>query len=63
MLQTNLLHSIRFWSEYLKGRGCLEVIGVEGKIILEWILGKYGGKFWTEWIWLMIGNSGRLLSA
>jgi hypothetical protein len=26
-----------------------------GKIILEWILGKYGGKAWTGCIWLRIG--------
>jgi hypothetical protein len=30
-------------------------------IILEWILGKYGGRVWTGYIWLRIGNSGGLL--
>jgi hypothetical protein len=29
----------RFWSENLKGRDCLEDLGIDGKI-LEWILGK-----------------------
>jgi len=32
-----------FWLENLKGRDHLEDLGEEGKIILEWILGKYGG--------------------
>jgi len=31
-----------FWSERLKGRDYAEDLGVDGKIILEWILGKYG---------------------
>jgi len=31
---------IIFLSENLKGRDYLEDIGVDGKIILEWILGK-----------------------
>jgi hypothetical protein len=39
----------------------LENIGLEGKIILERILGKYGGKVWTGCIWLRIGNSGGML--
>jgi hypothetical protein len=29
-----------FWLEIMKGRDHLEDIGVYGKIILEWILGK-----------------------
>jgi hypothetical protein len=30
----------KFWSEHLKGRDHSEDLGVDGKIILEWILGK-----------------------
>jgi hypothetical protein len=30
------------------------------RIILEWILGKYGGKLCTGFIWLRIGTSGGL---
>jgi hypothetical protein len=30
--------------ENLKGRDYLEDIGVDVRIILEWILGKYGGE-------------------
>jgi uncharacterized membrane protein YjdF len=35
--------------------------GVDGRIILEWILRKYDGKVWTGFIWLRIGNSGGFL--
>jgi len=42
-------------------KGHLEDVGVDGKIILERILGKYGGKVWTGCIWLRIGTSGGLL--
>jgi hypothetical protein len=30
----------KFWSDKLKGRDHVEDAGVDGKIILEWILGK-----------------------
>jgi hypothetical protein len=43
------------------GKRLLYGPGVERKIILEWILGKEGGKLWTEFIWLRIGTSGGLL--
>jgi hypothetical protein len=33
----------------------------DGKIILEWILGKQGRKVWTGCSWLRIGTSGGLL--
>jgi len=39
----------------------LEDLGVDVKIILEWILGKLGGRVWTGFIWLRIGISGGLL--
>jgi hypothetical protein len=32
----------KFWSENLKGRDHSEDLGIDGKIILEWILGKQG---------------------
>jgi hypothetical protein len=47
--------------ENLKGRENVENIDVDGKIILEWILGKYGRRMWTGFIWLSIGTSGRPL--
>jgi len=39
----------------------LEFLGVHGRIILEWILGKWGGKVWTGFVWLRIGTNGGLL--
>jgi hypothetical protein len=33
-----------FGLEYLKGRDHSEILGVYGRTILEWILGKEGGK-------------------
>jgi hypothetical protein len=37
-------------SENLKRRDHLEDLDVDGKIILELMLGKYGGKMWTGFI-------------
>jgi hypothetical protein len=34
---------------------------VDGRIILEWILKKWGEKVWTGFIWLRMGSSGELL--
>jgi hypothetical protein len=45
------------WSENLKGRDHLEDLGVDGKIILEWILQKYVGGLYG-FIWLRFGTSG-----
>jgi hypothetical protein len=50
-----------FWLESVKGRDHSEELGVDGKILLAWILGKQGGKVWTGFVWLRIGTSGRLL--
>jgi len=38
-----------------------KTLGVDRKIILEWILGKLGGKLWAGCIWLKIGTSGMIL--
>jgi hypothetical protein len=43
-----------------EGKGTLGHLGVDGRITLEWILGKYGGNLWTGFIWLRIGTSGGL---
>jgi len=37
----------------LKERDRLD-LGVDGKIILTWILGKQDGKQWAEFIWFRI---------
>jgi hypothetical protein len=39
-------------------RGQSDDLGVDEKIILEWISGKYGGNLWTEFICLRTGKSG-----
>jgi hypothetical protein len=49
-----------FWLKNLQGRNHSEDLDVDG-MATEWILGKYGGKVWTGFIWLRIGSSGRLL--
>jgi hypothetical protein len=51
----------RFWPENLNGRDHAEEIGIDRKIILEWILREYGGKVWTGCISFKIGTSGGLL--
>jgi len=35
--------STKFWSETLKGKDHSENLGADGRIILQCILGKYGG--------------------
>jgi hypothetical protein len=50
-----------FWSENLKGKDHSEDINVEGRIILERILGEKCGKLWTALIWFRIGTSDGLL--
>jgi len=47
-----------FWPVNLKGRDRSEDLGIDGKIILEWSLGKYGGKVWTGCICFRIETSG-----
>jgi hypothetical protein len=36
-------------------------LGIDGRIILEWIVRKYSGKMWTGCVWLVIETTGRLL--
>jgi hypothetical protein len=51
----------KLWTENVNRRENSEDLGVVRKKLLEWILEKYGGKAWTGFIWLKIGNSGGLL--
>jgi hypothetical protein len=54
-------HAYRMLVRNLEGRDHSEDLGVYGKIILKWILGKWGGKVGTGFIWFRIGTSGGLL--
>jgi hypothetical protein len=47
----------KFRPEKLTGRDHSKDLGVDGRIILQWNLGKQGGKVWTEYIWLRTGTS------
>jgi hypothetical protein len=47
--------------ETLRGIDHKGDLDVDGKIILELILGKQGGKIWIGLIWLKIGAGGELL--
>jgi hypothetical protein len=47
--------------EALMGRDHLEDLDVGWEIILEYIVGKFGEKVWTGFIWLRMGTSGLLL--
>jgi hypothetical protein len=40
----------KFWFENLKGRDRLEDLNVDGRIILERVLGKQGGNVWNGFI-------------
>jgi hypothetical protein len=49
------------WLENLKGREHVEDLGLDCRIILIRILGKYGGNLRTGFSWLSVGRSGRIL--
>jgi len=50
-----------FWWGNLRERGHLENPGVNGRIILTWIFGKWDVELWNGSIWLCIGTDGRHL--
>jgi hypothetical protein len=51
----------KFCPENMKGKDHSEDLGVDWKIILEWILEKQGGNLWTGSIWLGTETRGGLL--
>jgi hypothetical protein len=51
----------KFWSGNLKGRVHLEDLGVDGSILLKWIVKKFDGRTRPTFIWIRIGNNGGLL--
>jgi hypothetical protein len=52
---------VKVWSESKKGKDHLEDKGVDGTIILKWIIKKLNGRVWSAFIWFAIGTSGGLL--
>jgi hypothetical protein len=61
ILDKRLYNSHTNISENPQGRDHSEDLDVDGKVILEWILGKWGGKVWIGFICLRIGTTGGLL--
>jgi hypothetical protein len=51
----------KFLLENLKGRDHMEDLGIDRRIILEWILKKQVGRVWNEFIWLRTGTSDRFM--
>jgi hypothetical protein len=47
-----------FWWGDLRERDHLKDLGVDGSIILKWILKKWDGEAWSELILLRTGKSG-----
>jgi hypothetical protein len=49
------------WLGNLRESSDFEDLGVDGRMILKWILKKLVRRAWTGLNWLRIGTSGRLL--
>jgi hypothetical protein len=41
---------MEFWSENLKGKDQLGKLGIDKRIILEWILEEQSGQVWTRFM-------------
>jgi hypothetical protein len=61
MLKYNNKTHIIFLCKNQKERDHYENIDIGGRIILKWILEKYGRVIWGVLIWFRMGTSGGLL--
>jgi hypothetical protein len=50
---------IKYYSENLNKRNHLGDLGVNERVILNYILNKHDVMMWTKFIWLRIGTSNR----
>jgi hypothetical protein len=50
-----------FWWGNPKEGDHLESLGIDGRIILKYVLKEYGWEVWTGFTWPMIGSGGGLL--
>jgi hypothetical protein len=48
----------KFWLQSLNGEDHSEELGADGRIVLEWILGKQDGRIWIRFIWLRTETGG-----
>jgi len=60
-IKERLEKRIKFWLQSLKGRGHLDYLYIDGRIILEWIMGEESGKIWNGFSWLRVGSNAGLL--
>jgi hypothetical protein len=51
----------KLWLLSLKGRDHSEDLGVDARIILEWILRKWGWSVWIGFIWVRTETGDTLL--
>jgi hypothetical protein len=56
-----VMRNTLFWLDKLKERNHSKELGVNKRIILEWILGKKGVNMLNGLIWLRTGTSGGVL--
>jgi hypothetical protein len=51
----------KFWLENLNRKGKMSDLDIDGRIILKWILEKYGLKMETEFKQIRTGSNGKFL--
>ena len=48
----------KFFKEDMKGRDQKLNLGIDGRIVMKWILKKEDRRMWAGFIWLMTGTHG-----